>query len=701
MGTTSDKLTYLNETKTLLKNKINLTGANITTDTFRQYPTKLQNALLDVWNNEGEPIFTNWSNKINGEGTNVNLDNTINARMKLTPKGNTSQIQYSGKNLLNNILTTQTLNGITATRNVDGSITLNGTATAQTDFTFLNTRLDLENGTYTFSISNVGNSNVQLQYGITGIGIMDTGTATKSYTTTFPNSSMGTTYSYVNMFRVRILSGAVLNNYTIYPMIEKNNQATTYEPYVGGTPSPNPDYPQNVNVVSGDNEVDIVGKNLFEQEYILSPNDNNKNAHLKAGTYTLATCDSNNFGTNVYFKLFNSSGSAITTSGHLTSTNVEINFSTSSYNYYGGGGSSHITFTIDNDYTIAIGLLNADGTRQVMLTKGTTPVRTYEPYKSQNYPLYLGVENLFNKDNANILNAFFSDVSILTSNANTKTLYITCKPNTTYTISKIASTRFRVMTTNTTPELGITGSGYKGPDGSTKITLTTDANANYLCVFYYNGNSDTKTEEEIRNSIQIEYGSNINHVSSTPIQLCNIGNYVDFPFKAVNGDKYYDTLTQAQKDLLTYGKWYLHKEVGKVVLNGSESWSYEGGRFVVNFLINALNTSGRQQALSNYFNYVASGSASYGIFIYKASDTNYQIYIYDSDYTTANDFKTWLGTHNTNVYYVLNTPTDTEITNSSLINQLEDLRGAMSYEGQTNISSGFMIVGASALGELN
>ena len=91
MGTTSDKLTYLNTTKTLLKNKINLTGANITTDTFRQYPTKLQNALLDVWNNEGEPIFTNWGTKVNGEGINVKLDNTINARMKITPKGNTTQ----------------------------------------------------------------------------------------------------------------------------------------------------------------------------------------------------------------------------------------------------------------------------------------------------------------------------------------------------------------------------------------------------------------------------------------------------------------------------------------------------------------------------------------------------------------------------------------------------------------------------------
>ena len=61
----------------------------------------------------------------------------------------------------------------------------------------------------------------------------------------------------------------------------------------------------------------------------------------------------------------------------------------------------------------------------------------------------------------------------------------------------------------------------------------------------------------------------------------------------------------------------------------------------------------------------------------------------------------WLSTHNTIVYYVLSTPINTLIEDTTLINQLEDLKGTMSYEGQTNISSGFMIVGASALGELS
>lgn len=45
-------------------------------------------------------------------------------------------------------------------------------------------------------------------------------------------------------------------------------------------------------------------------------------------------------------------------------------------------------------------------------------------------------------------------------------------------------------------------------------------------------------------------------------------------------------------------------------------------------------------------------------------------------------FKTWLSTHNTTVYYVLAEPTTTEITNATLISQLNAL-----YEFYVNSST--------------
>ena len=136
-------------------------------------------------------------------------------------------------------------------------------------------------------------------------------------------------------------------------------------------------------------------------------------------------------------------------------------------------------------------------------TNGASPNPSYEqPVKSCGENV-----QLFDKDNADTLNAYFSSVGTITSTSNVKTLYISCNPNETYTISKIASSRFRVLTTDVLPALGVSGAGFISNDTGTSITITTSSNAKYLCVFYYNGATDTLTEEEIRNSIKIEKGT--------------------------------------------------------------------------------------------------------------------------------------------------------------------------------------------------
>ena len=63
--------------------------------------------------------------------------------------------------------------------------------------------------------------------------------------------------------------------------------------------------------------------------------------------------------------------------------------------------------------------------------------------------------------------------------------------------------------------------------------------------------------------------------------------------------------------------------------------------------------------------------------------------------TDLNDFKTWLSTHNTTVYYALATPTDTEITDSELIEQLNHIYSL--YRGTNNL---WIIPSAGAQGEM-
>lgn len=147
------------------------------------------------------------------------------------------------------------------------------------------------------------------------------------------------------------------------------------------------------------------------------------------------------------------------------------------------------------------------------------------------------------------------------------------------------------------------------------------------------------------------------------IELCKIGDYQDYFYKSGS-------------------KWYLHKEIGKVVLNGTETW---GGLTDLGDCIR-VNTSFRckyYQQLSDYFKYNDSYSLDEEHF-YNYSNYFY-VFLSKTKATTIEEFKTWLSNHNTTIYYVLETSTDTEITDTTLISQLEAIYNAPLYE-QTNIT---------------
>ena len=117
-------------------------------------------------------------------------------------------------------------------------------------------------------------------------------------------------------------------------------------------------------------------------------------------------------------------------------------------------------------------------------------------------------KNLFNKNDTSKLleNLYFYAKDTIKAGNGLKMLYIPCKPNTTYTISKILSARFMVGYTNVLPAQGVLVVDGTGGNDKTALTTTTGADAKYLCVFYKHS-SDTLTAEEIEDTIQIEEGS--------------------------------------------------------------------------------------------------------------------------------------------------------------------------------------------------
>lgn len=135
-----------------------------------------------------------------------------------------SNVYHSNKNLatIANRDQTASLNGIDATYNNDGSVTLSGTATA--DATFRVVRSDMRElipkGAYTLSGCPAGGSATtwQITIGITGVGqFYDRGSGV---TVEVPND---TTY-YLN---VVVKNGATIND-TFYPQLEIGRKATSY-----------------------------------------------------------------------------------------------------------------------------------------------------------------------------------------------------------------------------------------------------------------------------------------------------------------------------------------------------------------------------------------------------------------------------------------------------------------------------------------
>lgn len=167
----------------------------------------------------------------------------------------------SGKNLLEVVATSQTINGITFTINKDKTVTVNGTANGNSililnSFDFQNEETYILNG----CPKNGGINSYKLDaFGPSGLS-NDIGNGV--------NINVGGQRN----IRIVIFDGNSVNNLVFKPMIIKGSEATEYEPYTGGNPSPNPDYPQEIKQVESV-KLNIRGKNLCDginQNYYLN-----------------------------------------------------------------------------------------------------------------------------------------------------------------------------------------------------------------------------------------------------------------------------------------------------------------------------------------------------------------------------------------------------------------------------------------------
>lgn len=189
-----------------------------------------------------------------GEVITVN-DSAEQALVGLKLYGRTEQATTTGKNLLNGRnFPTKTIGGITFTTQEDGRVHIRGTSTA-----IVNTYFTIESWP-------VGTFVISLDTGINGTTYFRKYYADGTQANYFAGSSFtvdGTESSFAVYLQI---NQSVTTDIVVGVQIEEGTTATTYEPYTGGIPSPNPDYPQElVNVGAGGSiKIDALGKNLYD-----------------------------------------------------------------------------------------------------------------------------------------------------------------------------------------------------------------------------------------------------------------------------------------------------------------------------------------------------------------------------------------------------------------------------------------------------
>lgn len=284
-------------------------------------------------------------------------------------------------------------------------------------------------------------------------------------------------------------------------------------------------------------------------------------------------------------------------------------------------------------------------------------------------------KNLFNK-NTITTSAYLKEDGTLQTGTGAEYItsdFIPVQPNTTYYKTQTLSPRTKFYDAN---KQVLDNSTYQDVSiGGNEGGFTTPSNAYY---FRFTGNVNASTGINI-NTTMVHKGSEATiyeaytgasyPVNLGTMELCKIGNYQDYIYKEGK-------------------KWYKKEVIGKIKLVGNENWTYASSfpRFTAPYTGALLATSILNgDVYSDYYKVGQTSDTNYAISFW-TNGSSKQVLIHDERFTTKGQFNTWLQSNNVTCYGIRYQTEDIEITDTTLISQLEALRNAESYEGQTNIS---------------
>lgn len=505
--------------------------------------------------------------------------------VKFSLEGKTEQKTYTGKNLLNYVDNLQSISGLTNTLNPDGSITTAGKPTA--DYTRIVKNYDITNlledkQVYTISQEKL-NRKVFIQISAKKkdgtYTYYDSSTGKLSFTV---DKSLYTNYSIVIQTPTMSIWGDESLTITNKYMLCKGTDTadSSFEPYVGETASPNPDYPQEIENIKGAENL----LNLPDGTYT----DNGVTAVVKGGIVTLnGTATANSF-INIPFDYTFLANKNYTLSANNVSTlsgdnYVRLNYGTAVYFPIRlSSVNAKYTSNFNENTTVNTCVIRTESGKtynnfviKPMLEEGSIPHDFVLPGTN-----YLQLEN----KSKNILPHSLSQGSWNTTSTNTRVANysnILIKPGT-YTFSTdIDLTNYVVWVGTSTqkfPHLNWNKiNEIKSWSAIEKITFTIEKES-YFLVMYRKKDDSTITPDEIKNiKQQLKIGSEAGEFEPYQKKIINID---------LKGNKLCSNKDKTIKDdlIIENGIAKIYKKFSEYTFTGNETFSFadKGARIMSN-----------------------------------------------------------------------------------------------------------------------
>jgi len=746
-----------------------------------------KNRLKDYLANGIEVIWDNWE-KVVGEGTQLNLTPTIKGKMKIDLKGNTKQsILPSGYTQVEYIETS-------GTQYIDTGYYLNSnniniktkiyTPSMPNEEQDILSNQDYTTGRFTLGLynyhvfgysrnANNGEANVdsstfsggqtldiELDYNWTTNKktlIVNGNTTTANYVWSIINSNRtikvlrngAEDNPVVNAFIGKMYSMQIkVDNQLKFDFIpcyrNSDNEIGLYDlvgnqfytnagtgTFTKGSNAPTPETPVDIQVVSGDNSINVFGLQqcvpythtrtagsftfTTNEDGTITANGTSSSSFasitvanaqsylftLQAGTYTL----SGGYNSNLFVQIANNSGTALAYSGTTNETFTLTEATQVYYRAYVNSGTSVSNITL-----------------KPMLVKGSV-AKPFEAYQSQTYPVNLGNIELCKIGTYQDYISKYKDM-IKVPSGYTQVEYIQSSGTQYIDTGHKATNKTQVEAKLYTTETG--NKNWFGGSASLPSYFIFDSFSSNQIEYRYDNMNNWSTltiqNNVVNRDFIVKFGNgildidNVNYAQLSTdtfqdtLNLClfvrNGGSsYIsgriyyfkiyedntlvrDFiPCKRNNDNAVglYDLVSNTFYEnsgtgSFTYGRevgsWYKYGAIGKVIFTGasSEGWSTQ-----TNYHQSPLSNRGiANNALTTHFSLTSTNGFT---------TTSGYIRIWDkTKFPTESDLTTWLGTNNTTLYYALETPTYTQITDNTLIGQLNDLEKAKSYDNQTNVS---------------